>query len=248
MQQQKSPFASKTVRSRLLLLVIALATGTVIGWASIPDSSGVIHGCYDSKGTLRVIDYPQAQCTKNETLLNWNQTGPQGPPGPTGSQGPAGPQGPQGPAGTADIGTSRSYLSSDLPISSGTDQAIDWDRIGGGFGAYDTLGAVQPGPWRYVAPSAGRYRVSTFIRYRPNGPIAGGQRVQVEVFVNGNDWGGLGGFQADNDTGAADLFLQGEDEILCNAGDQITIHIFQNTAQTGAVTTASHVLVARMGN
>jgi hypothetical protein len=64
----------------------------------------------------------------------------------------------------------------------------------------------------------------------------------------GVTWGTMGGFQAGNDTGPADLYLQGEDEIYCDAGDEITIHIFQNTGQTGYVTRASHVLVARMGN
>jgi hypothetical protein len=58
----------------------------------------------------------------------------------------------------------------------------------------------------------------------------------------------MGGFQAGNDTGPADLYLQGEDEIYCDAGDEITIQIFQNTGQTGYVNRASHVLVARMGD
>lgn len=198
------------------------------------------------------------------TLLPVLTTGPQGPQGPQGPagaqgsqglqgtqgpQGPAGPQGPPGPSGTSNIDTSRSYLFGDFAIPPNTVQLVDWDQIQTGpFGAYDTPGAVQPGPWRYVAPTAGRYRVFTFIRYRSNGPIVAGQYLEIEVFKNGHDWGSLGGFQAGNNTGAADLFLQGEDEVLCNAGDQITIHIFQNTGQIGYVTNASHVLVTRMGN
>lgn len=180
------------------------------------------------------------------TLLPALTVGPQGPPGPKGDPGP---QGPPGPSGTSNIDTTRSYLFGNFAIPPNTSQLVDWDQIQTGpFGAYDTPGAVQPGPWRYVAPSAGRYRVSTFIRYRPNGPIAAGQYLEIEVFKNGGDWGSLGGFQAGNNTGAADLFLQGEDEVLCNAGDQLTIHIFQTTGQTGYVTNASHVLVTRMGN
>jgi hypothetical protein len=62
----------------------------------------------------------------------------------------------------------------------------------------------------------------------------------------------MGGFsfQADNGTAGQipDLFLQGEDEIPANAGDQISVFIFQNTGQTGYVTNASHVLVERVGD
>jgi hypothetical protein len=91
--------------------VLPLAAGSlvlfgIIAYASIPDSNGVIYGCYKkSGGTLRVIDYPTQQCDpRAETLISWNQTGPQGPAGPqgpVGPQGPAGPQGPEGPAGPA---------------------------------------------------------------------------------------------------------------------------------------------------
>jgi hypothetical protein len=59
-----------------------------IAYATIPDSGGVIHGCYDTKtGALRVID--AGSCAGKEGALNWNQTGPQGPPGPTGPAGTA---------------------------------------------------------------------------------------------------------------------------------------------------------------
>jgi hypothetical protein len=66
-----------------------------IAHATIPDGSGVIHGCYqNNNGTLRVVDNPTT-CKNNETPLAWGQTGPPGPPGPQG------PQGPQGPSGTS---------------------------------------------------------------------------------------------------------------------------------------------------
>jgi hypothetical protein len=149
-----------------------------------------------------------------------------------------------------DIPSTRSHFSGSpfaVPPSSDQHHAVpvDWNDV-----QYDTLGATQTSPWRYVAPTSGRYRVSSFIRYTPNGPIAAGQVVQVEVFVNGTlDYGATGGFQADTaTTGTADLFLQGEDEIPVNAGDQITINIFQNTAQTGFLSSASHILVERVGD
>jgi hypothetical protein len=106
--------------------VVVLPMAGAVASAAVPDSDmGVIDGCYDRSGQLRVID-PQArdrrdrECTNRETAISWNQEGPQGAqglpgadgaPGPAGEsgpqgekgdpgpQGPAGPAGPQGPAG-----------------------------------------------------------------------------------------------------------------------------------------------------
>jgi hypothetical protein len=52
--------------------------------ASIPDSAGVIHGCYTNAAphTLRVVDTATtASCPGGTTSLKWNATGPPGPPG-----------------------------------------------------------------------------------------------------------------------------------------------------------------------
>jgi hypothetical protein len=52
---------------------------------SVPDSSGVIHACRNTKtGSLRVVDpeaTPPQACAKPERELTWNQRGPAGPPG-----------------------------------------------------------------------------------------------------------------------------------------------------------------------
>lgn len=57
---------------------VVVATG--VSWASIPDSSGVIHGCYKTKGTshaLKVIDNSvTASCPTGYTSLNWDQSPP----------------------------------------------------------------------------------------------------------------------------------------------------------------------------
>ncbi len=102
-------------------LVLALAVGgAVFGiatavQASIPDSSGVIHGCYNNSlahgyptGALRVIDTSKVNgnCASWETPLNWLQAAPTGATGPTGQTGPTGPTGatgPTGPSGTPDV-------------------------------------------------------------------------------------------------------------------------------------------------
>ena len=80
---------------RVLVLsfgLIALAAG--IAYATIPDSAGVIHGCYGNTGQLRVIDPSNGDaCKNNETGLDWSKTGPQGPPGQDGTNGTNGVSG-----------------------------------------------------------------------------------------------------------------------------------------------------------
>ena len=73
-------------------LAIAVATGvvavggfTAVAYAAIPDTQGVIHGCYNTNnGDLRVVNDPSS-CRNGETSLTWNQTGPQGAAGPQGA-------------------------------------------------------------------------------------------------------------------------------------------------------------------
>ena len=121
---------------------VGLAVGASgIAYAAIPsDPGGEITGCYANRnGDVRIID-PQTgeTCTKTETLIKWNQTGPAGPAGPAGSQGaqgetgPVGPpgpqgatgatgaQGPQGEAGPAGVGLSSFDQLAGLPCRSGT--------------------------------------------------------------------------------------------------------------------------------
>jgi hypothetical protein len=57
----------------VLVGLAGLAVGAGLGWATIPDSSGVIHACYKTaKGELRVID-PGAgdSCKPGEQSLEW---------------------------------------------------------------------------------------------------------------------------------------------------------------------------------
>lgn len=92
-----------------VLVVGGAAVGAVTANASVPDSSGVIHGCYHPQSdghnsALGVIDtaLPNGSCPSGQNEVDWNQTGPQGATGATGATGPAGATGatgPQGPAG-----------------------------------------------------------------------------------------------------------------------------------------------------
>jgi len=75
--------------------------------ASIPDSQGVIHGCYfkgssqlERLGSLRVIDTDRGQtCRSDELAISWKQSGATGATGPTGARGPTGSRGPTGARG-----------------------------------------------------------------------------------------------------------------------------------------------------
>ena len=72
-------------------VVAGLTLGGGLAWASIPDASGVIHGCYkNGSGDLRVVDLATSSCKSNETSLLWNQAGALGPQGPQGRQRPRG--------------------------------------------------------------------------------------------------------------------------------------------------------------
>ena len=81
-----------------LALAVALGLTGGVAYSAIPDSGGVIHGCYDTaNGTLRVIDTEASGvCRGGETALDWNQQGPPGATGPAGAQGSQGAQGPPG--------------------------------------------------------------------------------------------------------------------------------------------------------
>jgi hypothetical protein len=130
-------FKGHRLRGRLpsaALVVATIALVVALGgvaWASIPDASGEIHGCYGvvgegritSEAYLRLIDPDgngvagSTACRAGEAGLTFNATGPTGPAGPTGPegprgapgiglrglQGPAGSQGPAGPQGPSGV-------------------------------------------------------------------------------------------------------------------------------------------------
>jgi hypothetical protein len=74
----------------LALVVVGVGMGG-IAYASIPDSSGLISGCYQkNNGNLRVIDSSGKGCGTSEKPLNWSQTGPSGTDGTNGTNGVSG--------------------------------------------------------------------------------------------------------------------------------------------------------------
>ena len=83
-----------TKRRLILSTGIGLAIGaTGVATGAIPTSTtGIIAACYDTSGTVKVIDREAgAACPAGSTSLNWNA---QGRTGPTGMRGPKGDPGP----------------------------------------------------------------------------------------------------------------------------------------------------------
>jgi hypothetical protein len=83
-----------TLNSRALLVGLVLVVGAAaagMAYAAIPDSAGVIHGCYSPNGAkqkngtpLNIIDSDLASCNRNQAEAVWNQTGPPGADGADG--------------------------------------------------------------------------------------------------------------------------------------------------------------------
>jgi hypothetical protein len=87
------------VRSHLLsALVGAVVAVVVVGgvaWATIPPvPGGVIQGCYDSGGNVKVVD--ALPCPAKYTPFQWNQQGPAGTNGTNGTDGTNGTNGVSG--------------------------------------------------------------------------------------------------------------------------------------------------------
>jgi len=91
-------------KSRFIILAgVTVALGVGVASASVPDGTGVIHGCYSPNGAkatngaqLNILDSASAPCNGSQKEITWNQAGPQGAAGP---QGPAGAQGSPGSPG-----------------------------------------------------------------------------------------------------------------------------------------------------
>ena len=75
-------------KSGIVTVIVAVCiAGASVAFASIPDSNGVIHGCYNVSnkfvrvGTVRIVN-AASDCASSEKAITWSQTGPTGPPGP----------------------------------------------------------------------------------------------------------------------------------------------------------------------
>jgi hypothetical protein len=91
-------------------VVVGVGAITTVALGVIPDSNGVIHGCYptnsqNSQSEAGLVLVNGTTCPRGETAISWNQTGPTGatgnigPTGATGATGASGASGASGPSG-----------------------------------------------------------------------------------------------------------------------------------------------------
>jgi hypothetical protein len=118
----------RAVRGRHFAIAAAagLAAAAVGGfaWAAIPGDGGLIQGCYDSGGNVKVV--AALPCPKGYTPLAWNQTGA---PGPQGIQGPKGDQGEDGAPGPG-VKTIAGRVDANGTVMAGTGFSVDHPEPG----------------------------------------------------------------------------------------------------------------------
>jgi hypothetical protein len=128
---------------RLSLLGLVVGVGVAVGgiaYASIPDSNGVIHGCYRPTTGQLIVATSGKGCEEGWTPLNWSQTGPTGLTGATGATGPTGATGATGPSDGWDA------LSSGTVPTGGSFVTLTGGATGITPGTYLTSGHVVWGP------------------------------------------------------------------------------------------------------
>jgi hypothetical protein len=73
----------RDLTTALVGAAIAMLLAGGVAWAAIPGGGGVIQGCYDSGGNLKVV--VALPCPRGYTSLSWNQQGPAGTSGEDGA-------------------------------------------------------------------------------------------------------------------------------------------------------------------
>lgn len=153
----------------LLALTFAASVFGIVSavQAAIPDSDGVIHGCIQPTGNLRVIDSATSSCKRNEASLDWNQAGPPGPAGATGPKGDTGPPAPSSGVQTRVPG-GIDFGATATPVVSLTLPAGTWMLIGH---AEMIAGAGLAAGRCFVATDTGSGPLSDFQTSEPNRPV-----------------------------------------------------------------------------
>ena len=83
------------MRKQLIAALVGAVAATIVAGgvalAAIPGPDGVIQGCYDSGGNVKVV--AALPCPRNYTPFQWHQQGPPGTPGAPGANGSDGADG-----------------------------------------------------------------------------------------------------------------------------------------------------------
>lgn len=91
---QMQEYRNRRTWTRVGLSLLAVGVVGGLAYAAIPGANGVIQGCYDGGGSLKVVD--ALPCPKGHTPLPWNQQGVKGDKGDTGATGATGAPGAAG--------------------------------------------------------------------------------------------------------------------------------------------------------
>jgi hypothetical protein len=83
----------------LTSIFVVLASLTAYSVLGVSAQTTVTYYACNAKGTLYSVSTEPRNCRNGDTMMSWNQVGPQGDPGPAGPAGADGAVGPQGPAG-----------------------------------------------------------------------------------------------------------------------------------------------------
>jgi hypothetical protein len=100
---------------RRFLEFVVVASLAALGAAALAGGRTAdtqIHACTTTENNPILLAPSVGGCTRGQSALDWNisgPTGPTGPPGPIGPTGPPGPQGQQGPQGPAGSSTTPVY-------------------------------------------------------------------------------------------------------------------------------------------
>jgi len=145
------------------LMALVLATGGFAA-AAIPDSSGVVHGCYKKKkGTLRLVS--GSKCKKSEKSISWNQKGANGANGAAGAKGDKGDAGASATAlwavvnGNGTLSRGSTHVVSTAKPGTGK-YTITFDTDVSGCAYLATRGAPAPTNPPGVSPTPGETGVS----------------------------------------------------------------------------------------
>ncbi len=103
------------LKTAAVVVATAVITTLVVGAYSVTRAEDPVQisACVGKSGLMRILQ-SGGQCADTETLLTWNQQGPQGPAGPTGPTGLTGPTGATGPTGVVgfyDVEVNLGYVS-----------------------------------------------------------------------------------------------------------------------------------------
>ena len=118
--------ASRSRAAAVVAVLCGVGTGVAYATGSIPGAGGVIQGCYDGGGNLKVV--AALPCPKGYTGLQWSQ---QGPPGTNGTNGADGTNGTDGVSGY-EIATDTTALTSGAHGVAGVACPAGKRALGGG--------------------------------------------------------------------------------------------------------------------